>query len=413
MTSFHEHAATNLHVPGDAPQARGRPSADGQPVRLVLTEDAPAYGVLAGLRALRAAGHEVWLAVTDAGSYGALSRAAAGRAIVPRPDADPSGYVSAVSELAARVGAAAVLPGTERALVALAGQERRFKDGVALGTCPPDIVRLATDKSRLEGLVAEVGLRVPPTWTLSRGELASPPDFPYPVIVKALRPGAPGSHQPPVRRVEGLAELRRAVDAMPGDHWLVQPYVSGDLAAVSGVSWCGELICAAHQRAHRIYPPDCGISASAATIAPDAEVEDAVARLLRLIGWSGVFQLQFLETPEGRYVIDLNPRMYGSMALAVAAGLNLPAIWVELLLGGRPVPAGYRPGVRFRSEERDAGAIAAAATSRDWSTALGALVPRRGTVHAVFSLRDPLPAVRSVRQLAKAPALIRRGHRRD
>ena len=37
------------------------------------------------------------------------------------------------------------------------------------------------------------------------------------------------------------------------------------------------------------------------------------------------------------YVIDVNPRIYGAIGLAIAAGQNLPAIWTDLLLGRTPL----------------------------------------------------------------------------
>ena len=99
------------------------------------------------------------------------------------------------------------------------------------------------------------------------------------------------------------------------------------------------------------------------TIAPpDGLVERSLA-LLRAIGWRGIFDLEFVELPGGRYAtIDLNPRVYGSMALTIAAGANLPGIWVAVLEGRRPRPVVARAGVHYRWEEgevrvvlRDAG----------------------------------------------------------
>ena len=120
-----------------------------------------------------------------------------------------------------------------------------------------------------------------------------------------------------------------------------------------------ELVCALHQISTRIWPLPCGGSAYAETIPPDHELERGVGSILRSIGWSGLFQAQFIRGARGEhYLIDFNPRVYGSLALAVAAGLNLPGIWVDLLLGRRSRVGGYRIGARFRHEERDVRALA-------------------------------------------------------
>jgi predicted ATP-grasp superfamily ATP-dependent carboligase len=378
---------------------------------LLLTEDAPSYGVLAALRALRAAGYAPWLAVTAAGAYGARSRARAGLVRTAPPAQQPEHYVAELAAAAQRIGAAAVLPGTDRSLLALAGHDDAF-GATTLGVPDLATVRAATDKSALAELAARAGLATPPTVAVAAGDRDAIRGLSLPAIVKAPRIGAGAAVAAPARRVQTPAELERALEQPGGGDMLVQPYISGWLGAVAGVAWRGELVCAVHQRSLRIYPPEAGISAFAETVARDAELERGVGALLSELRWSGLFQAQFLHPADGEaYLIDLNPRAYGSLALAIAAGANLPAIWAQLLLGGQPSTADYRAGVGFRSEERDAGALAAAIGRRDWAAVRDTLAPRRGTAYAVFSLRDPLPFLRSVRRLAKGPGLVAGGHR--
>jgi predicted ATP-grasp superfamily ATP-dependent carboligase len=109
---------------------------------------------------------------------------------------------------------------------------------------------------------------------------------------------------------------------------------------------------------------------------------------------------QFIRNSRGEhYLIDLNPRIYGSLALAIAAGMNLPGIWTDLLLDRRPCVDGYRVGVRFRQEEKDARMLAKILVDGDHLGAQRGFVPRRNTTHAIFSLRDPLPLLARVREL--------------
>ena len=110
-------------------------------------------------------------------------------------------------------------------------------------------------------------------------------------------------------------------------------------------------------------------------------------------------------------VIDLNPRFYASLALANSAGLNLPAIWTSLLLD---LPFfsednGYRAGMRFRDERGDPRAIVSE-LRRGRLAAARELLPRRQTVHALFSIRDPRPGLSIVRDLMTA---LRRRVKRD
>ena len=101
-------------------------------------------------------------------------------------------------------------------------------------------------------------------------------------------------------------------------------------------------------------------------------------------------------------MIDLNPRFYVSMTLAVAAGLNLPAIWASLLLDLPFETCGYRVGVRFRHDQDDPRAILSELRRGRLGVARD-LLPRRRTVHAFFSILDPGPGLRVLRQELRGP----------
>ena len=111
-----------------------------------------------------------------------------------------------------------------------------------------------------------------------------------------------------------------------------------------------------------------------------------------------MFQLELVEGRDGLASIDFNPRPYGSLALAVAAGANLPAILVDALLGRAPAARVVaRPGVRYRWEETEVlNALVALRAGRVGDAARIA-TPRRGTTHAFFRASDPAPlAARAV-----------------
>jgi predicted ATP-grasp superfamily ATP-dependent carboligase len=160
------------------------------------------------------------------------------------------------------------------------------------------------------------------------------------------------------------------------------------------------MLCAVHQVSRRIWPPQVGYSSYAETVEADADLDAQLASLLEQIGWSGLFQAQFLRGSDGRrLLIDFNPRAYGSLALAVRAGANLPAVWAALVLGTPAPDARYRPGVRYRLEHNDLRAVARTLRDGDPRGALAALLPRPRTAHAIFSLRDPGPLLTTAAKL--------------
>jgi predicted ATP-grasp superfamily ATP-dependent carboligase len=369
--------------------------------RRVLITVEESSGALAAVRALHSAGYEPWTAFSRQQRTATRSRDRAGSIRCPDPGEDPSAYAERLALAAEELEAVAVLPGSEDALLALTGRAHLFPPNVAVGVCAPAVVRRAFDKVTVEGLARTAGLPTLPSHVVSRAYLEENSQrLEYPLILKPRRTknvDARGSlRREPVRRIETAVSLTRAVATSPIETWIVQPFVEGRLAAVCGVAWEGRVICASHQLAARTWPPACGISAYATTVPRDVLRENGVASLVGLLGWSGIFQAQFLNVDESGYFIDLNPRVYGSLALAVAAGLNLPAIWVRLLLGQAAATSSYRVGTHYRAEGKDFRALTQLAKGAEWRAALKGLVPRRHTVHATFSLRDPLPALARV-----------------
>ena len=374
---------------------RGRP-------RVVVTGSEYPAG-LAALRGLAAAGFEPWAAVTSKTALGARSRAAAGQVEVPGPRNAPDEFASAVAAAAAGLGAAAVLPGTEAALLALAPRRDEFPAGVAVGAPSEEVVRRALDKGALEELSVSAGLAVPPTHIVSLADLANPP--PLPAIVKPLRSeleeGSGRLRRYEAQRVDTVAQLERALRALPEGAGIAQPYLEGTLLSLNGVAFEGEVHGVNQHVVRRVWPERCGAAVYSETIPMTAERKRAASAFMRELGWSGIFNLQIIEHDGRDHVIDLNPRFYASLALATAAGLNLTAIWAALLLG-RPFEAGgYRAGVRFRDEINDARAILSQVRGGA-PRAARHLLPRPRTAHALFSIRDPRPAVSIPAELVAA-----------
>jgi len=138
------------------------------------------------------------------------------------------------------------------------------------------------------------------------------------------------------------------------------------------------------------------------TVAVDEELAGRAAALLGELGWQGLSELQFL-VPDGGgepQLIDFNGRFYGSMPLAIGAGVNLPDIWARSVTSRDvPEPRDAEPGVRYQWLEGDLRAARedSRGTVRDL---LECLRYAPGARHSVSSLSDPAPLLRAVRRLA-------------
>lgn len=353
---------------------------------------------LALLRGVRAAGYDPVAALIRPDAPAAYSRAPVAKVRVPDP-ADAEAHAAALARAADTCGAEAVLPGTDASLLALAQYRHAFSDATVVAVPPLEVVRRAMDKAGLSDLAERAGLRTPPSHLVSRADSFGGP---FPAIVKpcssVLADEFGRQQRIGVTRVRDGDELFTALMGMPGEQALVQPFLRARLRTVNGVAWEGRLVCCVHKRSDRTWPTDAGSFAYGRTVVADAVLEAGSARLLSDIGWSGLFNLQFLETESGEHLlIDLNPRAYHSLALAIGAGANLPGVWCDLLLHRPPRAVQPRAGVRFRAEEDDLWALNAAARARNIGRVLSLLRPRPRTVHALFEARDPGPFAHLVR----------------
>jgi len=381
-----------------------------RPDDVVILTGGEHVSVLGAVRALRDAGYAPWVAVHERGTYAARSWASAGVIEVPSPWEAPDTFVDEIATAAARLGAVAILPGTEFEMETLVRRADRLPADVVLGVpSMPTLVDI-TDKGRLQAFADAAGLSTPPTCDLTLDSIPARLPFAFPVVVKPRRSeireedGVVRHHG--TRVATTFHELEYALAELPGTRGLVQPFVDDPLISLAGVFWDGEIVCAVQSRADRVWPAPCGSISHAVTIPLDTGLVERVGALLRSMGWRGLFQVDLFEGTDDYAIIDVNPRFYTSITHATRAGMNLPAIWVDLMLGRKPVvPDSYRIGVHYQHEEGDPRALLRMLLRGPRRDGLRGLVPHADTVHAIFSPTDPWPL------LTSATRLFRRGTR--
>jgi predicted ATP-grasp superfamily ATP-dependent carboligase len=88
----------------------------------------------------------------------------------------------------------------------------------------------------------------------------------------------------------------------------------------------------------------------------NTQLADCAVRLLRALSWQGVAQLDFRHDPKtGRFaLLEINGRFWGSVAVAVEAGLDFPFYAWQLAHGRIPVmPPAYKTCLLVRWLEGD------------------------------------------------------------
>jgi len=275
-----------------------------------------------------------------------------------------------------------------------------------------------SDKAAAMRHAAECGLAVPEQFEIpSAGSEVHDllRTFTYPAVIKpsrsVVRAGTRGFKYG-VGYARSAGEATAVIRGYPPQAFplLVQRRVVGPGTGVFALVWNGEPHALFAHRRIREKPPSGGVSVYRESIALDPAATSAALRLLKRFHWHGVAMVELkVDRASGRsYLMEINGRFWGSLQLAIDAGVDFPALLVRLALGQSVEPvARYRIGVRsrwwwgdvdhalslLRGSETPA-ALEPAGVSRLGSL-LSVLVPwRPGDRSEVFRLNDPRPFLR-------------------
>jgi predicted ATP-grasp superfamily ATP-dependent carboligase len=331
----------------------------------------------------------------------AWSRATESRITLPVPHSSPNRFVEALVDRVASRSWDVLVPGTEASLLPISAAREALEPHVALGLPSHSVVVSSVDKLLLQRTAASLGLGPPTSVACAdrSAAVAAAAELGFPVVVKPERSFRAASDDPAAsleQRTPVIAEDRAGLDAavtLLGEPLTVQRFDSdARLVSCAGVRLPEGVVGFTVARYARTWPPDIGSAVLARTVEPPDGLRTGTEDILAQIGWQGIFELEFLEQADGRFgAIDLNPRPFGWLSLAVGAGANLPAIWCDYVLGrGTGRAADAAPGHSYRWEKGEVRYIARQVRRLDWR-ALAQVRPRRNVIHACFEAGDPAP----------------------
>ncbi len=214
-------------------------------------------------------------------------------------------------------------------------------------------------------------------------------------LSRPAQTGARGRQRqhPALRYPAALRAFLRTNTDPPGT-FIAQRFVPGFDIDCSVLCREGEVLAHTIQRGiiprRKPFAPPAGIAFIA-----HAGVLSVTRRLMRALRWRGVAHVDLRCDPEGRvFVIEVNPRYWGSLLGSLAAGVNFPYLACLSALGQTFAPPDYRP-VRY---------VTAGAALRTWMHPRS-LRPALAWKETEWPhlLRDPLPeAVRSARRMLQS-----------
>lgn len=243
----------------------------------------------------------------------------------------PEAFVSDVAQLLRQTGARFLLPGHDETEI-LARYRDRLPAHVCLPVAEHAQLAQANNKACMAALAARLGLPVPPVIPYEHpAELENKlRDRRQAVVVKLRRSNsAKGIFYPenPQAAVQLCLDLIEQYQLTPERYPLVQERVSGEGWGVSCLYWQGRRIASFTHRRLREKTATGGTSTMRVS-ASQPQLEAYAHCLLDAMNWHGLAMVEFKYDPATNqgWFIEVNPRLWGSIHLAVTAGVDFPAL---------------------------------------------------------------------------------------
>ncbi|WP_447979324.1 carboxylate--amine ligase [Candidatus Nitrospira bockiana] len=290
----------------------------------VLVTDGHQKHALAAIRALGREGVTVHVGSSARFVSSFLSRYCAGTLVYPDPARHETAFVNCLVEYAQCRRIDVLLPIGYDANRVVSKHKDVLLKYLHVAIADHERMEVASDKGKTMALAASVGVNVPKTYT-GVDEVEE-----YPVVVK----GRTGSGN--VRYVNSRQEL----EGMDTSGSLVQEYIPGEGYGFFALFRAGEPRATFMHRRLRQWP----VTGGASTLAEsyyDEGLKSQGIRLLQALNWHGVAMVEMKrDARDGRFkLMEINPKYWGSLDLAIHAGVNFPYLAAVMAMEGDVPPS--------------------------------------------------------------------------
>ena len=326
-------------------------------MKRVLVLDAGQRSALAVTRSLGKQGVPVLTAEEGPGALATCSRYSKQSFSYPSPRLHPERFIEVLTDLVKEQHIDMLLPMTELTTTLLLTHQDAFPGTIMPFPELSQVEKLA-NKCTLMRTAESLGLPVPRTWYVDNP--ANPPHLPdtlsFPAVLKPGKSWLQLQDQwqrAAVRFPTNQLILKNIIDSEPAFQthpYMIQECVAGQGQGVFALYDHGKPLAFFAHRRLREKPPSGGVSVLSESIAVDPVLEAHARALLDNAGWHGIAMVEFKVAPDGTpYLMEVNTRFWGSLQLAVDAGVDFPWLLYQVASGTKPQTlTAYKEEVRLR-----------------------------------------------------------------
>lgn len=310
----------------------------------VIVTDGEQRAALAIVRSLGRTGFRCIATSVSGASLAGASRHCAAEVALPEPLRAPDEFAGEIERLVSRHQARLVVPVGEAAMLALLPVRDRLAPAV-IPFGELESFRRLSDKAELLDVAKTLGIAIPAQCVVASRANAATIDFrtlSYPLVLKPARSiGEHGGARRSLRvaHATSAAELRELLGRLPDEAYplLLQERVVGPGIGIFLLRWDDAVVASFAHRRLREKPPSGGISVYRESIAEPPALLERSRALLEHFAWRGVAMVEYkVHSATGvAYLMEINGRFWGSLQLAIDAGVDFPRLLAGLALGER------------------------------------------------------------------------------
>lgn len=216
-----------------------------------------------------------------------------------------------------------------------------------------EAVEIAQDKSAFAAYACEHGIPHPVTVVVDPESAPVPYEkllsLQYPILTKPVNAGY-GSG---IRRLTSFIEAREYIQSrlQYGTKFLAQEEILGKDIDCSMLCKDGEILAATVQRPVFANMREFAAAAAIEFVQDDVVIEVA-SQIARLLNWTGIahIDMRYDEKSGQVYVLEINPRFWGSLAGSTRSGVNFPVLSCQVTTG-ESLPSISARKIRYSSPQ--------------------------------------------------------------
>jgi len=353
---------------------------------------------LAAVRALGKKGIKVTVGESTCLATAAFSRHCHRSVVYPSPLHRPSEFIDFLRKALSRISYQMLLPMEDETLHLISRYHTEFSRLTYLPIVSFEKLSFAQRKDKILQMAEKHGIPIPKTWYIDDisqiNKLKN--SLPYPIVIKPKKSsGAVGicySQQPGDLMEQYLSVHQRF------PYPLIQELIPQEGPGY-GASFLlderGRVKASFVHKRLREYPVTGGASTLRESVRRD-DIRDMAQVLLNTLNWFGVGMVEFkVDTRDNiPKLMEVNPRFWGSLSLAVQAGVNFPYLLYRMSRG-----ESFKPVEHYQIGKRCRWLLPGDILHFIYNPKRRSLVPEffnfwdRNTAYDIVSIEDPLPVL--------------------